>query len=72
MMGYSGLLPRLAVIDEFPSDLEQRRKFMLKLAKALLTYGAPSHRIESQLSAASEILGAHAGYFVLRRDTRPA
>ncbi|KAF8203194.1 hypothetical protein BJ912DRAFT_842444 [Pholiota molesta] len=35
-----------------------RRKFILKLAKALLTFGAPSHRIESQLLAAAKILDA--------------
>ncbi|CCL98503.1 uncharacterized protein FIBRA_00502 [Fibroporia radiculosa] len=34
----------------------RRQKFVLKLAKALLTFGAPSHRIESQLEAASVIL----------------
>jgi hypothetical protein len=44
------------------SDLDRRRKFILKLAKALLSYGAPSHRIEYQLSAASEILGAQAAF----------
>ncbi|KAJ7293412.1 hypothetical protein C8J57DRAFT_1043297 [Mycena rebaudengoi] len=35
-----------------------RRKFILKLAKALMSYGAPSHRIESQLNAASQLLDA--------------
>ena len=38
---------------------------MLKLAKALLSFGAPSHRIESQLSAASNILDAQAGQYYL-------
>ena len=33
----------------------------MKLAKALLSFGAPSHRIESQLAAASDILDAQAG-----------
>ena len=42
--------------------LESRRKFILKLAKALLSFGAPSHRIESQLVAASEILNAKASF----------
>ncbi|KAK0464994.1 uncharacterized protein EV420DRAFT_1617790 [Desarmillaria tabescens] len=37
-------------------------KFLLKLAKALLSYGAPSHRIGSMLSAASDILGARADF----------
>jgi uncharacterized membrane protein YjjP (DUF1212 family) len=41
------------------SGIDQRREFILKLAKALLTFGAPSHRIESQLTAVSEILDAH-------------
>ncbi|KAF8642003.1 hypothetical protein AX16_009725 [Volvariella volvacea WC 439] len=41
--------------------LSKRRKFILKLAKALLVFGAPSHRIESQLLAASDILNAEAG-----------
>ncbi|PPQ67095.1 hypothetical protein CVT25_005696 [Psilocybe cyanescens] len=43
-------------------DIETRRKFILKLAKALLTFGAPSHRIESQLLAASSILDARAEF----------
>lgn len=34
----------------------KREKFVLKLAKALLTFGAPSHRIESQLQSASHVL----------------
>lgn len=38
-----------------------RQKFLLKLSKALLSFGAPSHRITSQLTAAAEILGANAG-----------
>ncbi|KZT02409.1 DUF1212-domain-containing protein [Laetiporus sulphureus 93-53] len=40
----------------------RRQKFALKLAKALLTFGAPSHRIESQLDAASAILKLDARY----------
>ena len=42
-------------------ELAKRKKFILKLAKALLAFGAPSHRIESQLAAAAEILGVTAG-----------
>ena len=48
------------------SEVKQRRKFILVLAKALLSFGAPSHRIESQLAAASKILGAEAGQCLLR------
>lgn len=43
------------------TDIDTRRRFILKLARALLKFGAPSHRIESQLTSASEILGANAG-----------
>ncbi|KAH7930553.1 DUF1212-domain-containing protein [Leucogyrophana mollusca] len=42
--------------------MEKRRKFMIKLAKSLLAFGAPSHRIESQLTSASEILDAKAAF----------
>lgn len=43
------------------TEIGKRRKFILKLAKALLAFGAPSHRIESQLAAAATILGVSAG-----------
>jgi uncharacterized membrane protein YjjP (DUF1212 family) len=43
-------------------DIDKRRRFILKLAKALLSYGAPSHRIESQLVSASEILDTQAAF----------
>jgi hypothetical protein len=43
------------------TDTMKRRKFILKLAKALLSFGAPSHRIESQLRTASKVLDAGAG-----------
>lgn len=33
-----------------------RQQFILKLAKALMTFGAPSHRLESQLAATSLVL----------------
>ncbi|KZV77697.1 DUF1212-domain-containing protein [Peniophora sp. CONT] len=36
--------------------VQARRKFVLRLAKALMTYGAPSHRIEEQLNAACDKL----------------
>ncbi|KAH8835230.1 hypothetical protein DL96DRAFT_1519860 [Flagelloscypha sp. PMI_526] len=38
--------------------VETRRKFLIVMARALLSFGAPSHRIESQLSSAAEILDA--------------
>jgi uncharacterized membrane protein YjjP (DUF1212 family) len=48
--------PSTRIILARPSDWDKRRKFLLQLTKALLTYGAPSHRIESQLVSAAEIL----------------
>ena len=38
------------------SHLQQRQKFILKLAKALMMFGAPSHRLESQLNATAAVL----------------
>lgn len=39
-----------------------RQEFLLKLAKSLMTFGAPSHRIESQLVAAARILEVEAEF----------
>jgi hypothetical protein len=43
-------------------DLEIRKKFILTLAKSLLSFGAPSHRIESQLGSAAKILRVNAAF----------
>ncbi|KAI0931784.1 hypothetical protein AcW2_000592 [Taiwanofungus camphoratus] len=40
----------------------KRQKFIIRLAKALLSFGAPSHRIESQLVSASAILNVNAAF----------
>jgi len=53
-------------------DMTKRRKFILKLAKALLSFGAPSHRLESQLRAASDILDAQAGCYSQLASVRKA
>ncbi|KAJ8083802.1 pheromone-regulated protein prm10 [Marasmius tenuissimus] len=53
---------RRSTIIRNVEDITLRRKFLLKLAKALLTFGAPSHRIQSQLAAASDILGGDAEF----------
>lgn len=42
-----------------------REDFLLKLARALMTFGAPSHRIESQLVAAARILEVEAEFIHL-------
>ncbi|KZS96865.1 DUF1212-domain-containing protein [Sistotremastrum niveocremeum HHB9708] len=44
------------IIQKNICSVLQRQNFVLKLAKALMTFGAPSHRIESQLAAAARIL----------------
>jgi uncharacterized membrane protein YjjP (DUF1212 family) len=36
--------------------IEDRKRFILKLAKALMQFGAPSHRIESMLTSVSRTL----------------
>lgn len=53
---------RSSTIVNNVEEVVKRRKFILKLSKALLSFGAPSHRIESQLSAASDILDAQAEF----------
>ncbi|KAF8641114.1 hypothetical protein AX17_000756 [Amanita inopinata Kibby_2008] len=64
-VSFRKLLHRSRKLTAKPCDEEEavkRRKFILKLAKALLVFGAPSHRIESQLAAAATILGASAEF----------
>ena len=39
---------------------EVKREFILTLARALLLFGAPSHRIEAQLTAAAKHLNIDA------------
>lgn len=45
--------------------MKNRHKFLIKLAKALMAFGAPSHRIESQLVAAARILEVRAEFIYL-------
>ncbi|MCO5577658.1 hypothetical protein L7F22_031489 [Adiantum nelumboides] len=40
----------------------QRQRFILKLARALMLFGAPSHRIESQLNATATVLEVDAQF----------
>ncbi|KAI0045320.1 DUF1212-domain-containing protein [Auriscalpium vulgare] len=42
-----------------------RQRFIIKLSRALMTYGAPSHRIESQLVSAARILQLDAEFIHL-------
>ena len=45
-----------------PPAVLNRQKFLMRLAKALMTFGAPSHRIESQLLSAARILEVDAEF----------
>ncbi|KAJ3517983.1 hypothetical protein NLJ89_g154 [Agrocybe chaxingu] len=47
------------------SSMKDRQDFLLKLARSLMTFGAPSHRIESQLVAAARILEVEAEFIHL-------
>ncbi|KAF8138451.1 DUF1212-domain-containing protein [Boletus edulis] len=47
------------------TSILKRHEFLLKLARALMTFGAPSHRIESQLVAAARILEINAEFIHL-------
>ncbi|KAI0639626.1 DUF1212-domain-containing protein [Trametes polyzona] len=53
---------RKGLIYLLSTDYVSRQKFVLRLAKALLSFGAPSHRIESQLASAGEILDMHVAF----------
>jgi len=52
---------RLDITAHVASILE-RQSFILKLAKALMTFGAPSHRLESQLNATAQVLQVDAQF----------
>ncbi|KAJ7068409.1 DUF1212-domain-containing protein [Mycena amicta] len=47
------------------TSMINRQDFLLKLARSLMTFGAPSHRIESQLLAAARILEVEAEFIHL-------
>ncbi|GAA5899654.1 hypothetical protein JCM5296_001388 [Sporobolomyces johnsonii] len=49
-------------ITEHVATLIQKQDFILKLAKALMTFGAPSHRLESQLNATAAVLAVNAQF----------
>ncbi|KAH9056914.1 hypothetical protein EDB87DRAFT_1833333 [Lactarius vividus] len=48
--------------DNSRASVDHRKKFILLLAKAFLTFGAPSHRVETQLFAAAEKLLIQASF----------
>lgn len=54
-----------ALMDEGVAAILKRHQHLLKLARALMTFGAPSHRIESQLLAAARILEINAEFIHL-------
>jgi uncharacterized membrane protein YjjP (DUF1212 family) len=41
------------------------KKFLLKLAHALMEFGAPMHKIDEQLSAAAQFFGLHAQFILM-------
>ncbi|CAH7682335.1 hypothetical protein BY996DRAFT_4591786 [Phakopsora pachyrhizi] len=56
---------RRASITMHVADILKRQNFILKLAKALMATGAPSHRLESQLSATAKVLEIDAQFIHL-------
>ncbi|KAJ7094631.1 hypothetical protein B0H15DRAFT_938234 [Mycena belliarum] len=54
-----------AKIEFNVTSMLNRQDFLLRLARALMTFGAPSHRIESQLIAAARILEVEAEFIHL-------
>ncbi|GAA5858128.1 hypothetical protein JCM8547_005663 [Rhodosporidiobolus lusitaniae] len=53
---------RTSEITAHVATLLQKQEFILKLAKALMTFGAPSHRLESQLNATAAVLNVNAQF----------
>ncbi|KAK7054200.1 pheromone-regulated membrane protein 10 [Favolaschia claudopus] len=51
-----------AKIEFNVTSMINRQTFLIQLARALMTFGAPSHRIESQLNAAARILEVEAEF----------
>ncbi|KAK7061938.1 pheromone-regulated membrane protein 10 [Favolaschia claudopus] len=51
-----------AKIEFNVTSMINRQSFLIQLARALMTFGAPSHRIESQLNAAARILEVEAEF----------
>ncbi|KAG7830827.1 hypothetical protein KL920_001418 [Ogataea angusta] len=47
------------------ADVLQRQKFILTLCKAFMMYGAPNHRLEEYLSAASRVLEIDSSFIYL-------
>ncbi|GAA6030523.1 hypothetical protein JCM8097_006187 [Rhodosporidiobolus ruineniae] len=58
---YKKYAHRDAIVNHV-ATLLQKQEFILKLAKALMTFGAPSHRLESQLNATAAVLGVNAQF----------
>lgn len=48
-----------------PPAMINRQEFLIKLARSLMSFGAPSHRIESQLVSAARILEVEAEFIHL-------
>lgn len=55
----------VALFSSYALAMINRQEFLIKLARALMTFGAPSHRIESQLVAAARILEVEAEFIHL-------
>ncbi|KAG5647844.1 hypothetical protein DXG03_007768 [Asterophora parasitica] len=51
------------------TTMANRQEFLVRLAKALMAFGAPSHRIESQLVSAARILQVEADFLHLPNVT---
>ncbi|KAH9943389.1 DUF1212-domain-containing protein [Epithele typhae] len=49
------------------TSIANRHQFLMRLAKALMTFGAPSHRIEAQLTSAARILEVEAEFIHIPR-----
>jgi len=57
--------PRSASKAKSLADTMHGHKFIIEMARCSLAFGAPSHRLEAQLSTAANVLDIHAEFLLL-------
>jgi uncharacterized membrane protein YjjP (DUF1212 family) len=62
-----GLMPPMGLPSKAKSmaDTMHSHKFLIEMARCSLAFGAPSHRLEAQLSTAASVLDIHAEFLLL-------
>lgn len=56
---------RMESLSKSTTDTMHCHKFIIEMARCSLAFGAPSHRLEAQLTAAARVLDIHAEFLLL-------